>query len=200
MAAPKNHRLAHLGVPRLPLPAILAFAVLGFGGSVFLAYTSFSPGEVHYSAANPQDAPVYSARAVPFDPKAEDLGQRLASTARALTAMPAQSGAASRRGINFDASSGTSASGPTLFEEAAGELSSFAGLSSFNGTNTYLALTGLSFGIGGQATPGGFMAPDAETLTSAPVPESSTWICGAALIALVAGRGIRASWLRNRRR
>jgi hypothetical protein len=184
----------------LPLPAILAFSVLGFGGSVFLAYTSFSPGEVHYSAAAPQDAPVYSARAVPFDPKTEDLGQRLASTARALTATPSENGATSRRGTNFDGDGETSPSGPTLFEEAAGELSGFAGLAHFNGANTYLTLTGLSFGIGSQSMPGGFVAPDAETLTSAPVPETSTWICGAALVALVAGRGIRASWLRNRRR
>jgi hypothetical protein len=34
----------------------------------------------------------------------------------------------------------------------------------------------------------------------APVPEASTWLCGAALIALVGARGAHARWHRSQQR
>src|SRR3954452_18983893 len=89
MPADSEHlRTARLFVPWLPLPAILGFALFGVGGSVFLAYTSFDHGGFKHAAATSNEAPVYTARAVPFEPPREDPAQRAASIARALTATP----------------------------------------------------------------------------------------------------------------
>ncbi|HKP92514.1 MAG TPA: hypothetical protein VJS88_01360 [Chthoniobacterales bacterium] len=195
MAAPEHHRSANLAVPRLPLPAILAFAIVGLGGSVFLAFTSFSHGEAHYSVAKPQDVPVYSARAVPFERQIEDAAERAASIVRALTATPTES----QPSAASDREGGASGAAPTLLADASRDFRGFLGFSAF-GANTYLTLTATAFGISAQSSPSGFVAPDAETLVAAAVPETPTWLCGAALVALVAGRGIRASRVRSRRR
>ena len=195
---PEHLQAARLFLPKLPLSAILGLALFGVGGSVFLTYTSFSFDEAKPLVATPKDAPVYSARAVPFDPPPESPAQRAASIAQALMATPTQT--QTNRGETFDAEEISSASGPTLLAESDRELRGFTGFSSFVGANSFLALTGTSFGISAQSAPSGFVAADAETFTASAVPEASTWLCGGALLVLVAFRGAHASWHRNQRR
>jgi hypothetical protein len=195
-AAPEHNRAARFGFPQLPLAAILGFAFVGMAGSVFLAYTSFSHGEVNHSVAVSNDVPIYEARAVPFDAPREDPAQRAASIARALTATQAEV----HRGETVDAEGAAPVSPRRFFAEANRELKGFNRFSKFAGPNSFLAFTTASFGIAAQNMPSGFVAPDAETFTSAPVPEASTWMCGGALLVLVAFRGARASWHRKRRR
>ena len=194
--APEHYRAARLAIPRLPLPAILGFALFGIGGSVFLAYTSFSHAESRQVAPPSNDVPVYSARAVPFDSPHEDPAQRRASIARALTATQTQV----HRGETSEAGEAESVSQPTLLAEADRELRGFTGFSNLAAANSFLAFTGTSFGISAQNLPSGFVAPDAETATAAAVPEASTWLCGGALLVLVAVRGVHASWHRRRHR
>ena len=189
-------RAARLAIPRLPLPAILAFAVAGMGGSIFLAYSCFDHGTAQYSVATAQDIPVYSARAVPFDRSPESAVERAASIARALTATSSET----RESATLDSEDGAPVAAATSITDADRELSGFPGASELFTQNTYLTLAGSNFGISAQMVASGHAAADAETLTSAPVPEGSTWLCGAALLALVAGRGIHASRHRNRRR
>jgi hypothetical protein len=196
-AAPKRFRAASLAVPRLPLPAILGFAVAGFGGALFLAYSNFSSAETKHSLALADDAPVYTARAVPLDPRPESVFERAVSIARALTATASE---AQRSETSEDGEKVTEPSGPTLLSGANGILKGFNRFSNIGTTNSYLALTGTTFGMSAQMSPTGFVAPDAETLVSSPVPETSTWVCGAALLALVAVRGFHASWHRHQRR
>lgn len=194
--APEHYRAARLGLPHLPLAAILGFAAFGVAGSVFLAYTSFSHGTAQRSAAASHDAPVYEARAVPFDPEREDPAQRAASIARALTATQRQV----RRAENVEPEGGAPVSDRLLLTEADRELRGFQGFSNMAGSNSFLAFTGTTSGVSAQNMSAGFAAPDAETFTAAPVPEASTWMCGGALFLLVAYRGARASWHRKRRR
>lgn len=197
---PENYRAARLAIPYLPLAAILGFAFFGVGGSLFLAYSSFSYAEAKQAVVASNDAHVYSARAVPFDSPREDAAQRAGSIARALTATEMQV----RRAETPEETQGTAAlSGPALLAAANHELRGFSGFSNFAGANSFLAFAGTSFGISAQSLPSGFAAPDAEMVTSAPaapVPEASTWMCGGALLVLVAARGARASWHRNQRR
>lgn len=197
--APEHLRSARLAIPRLPLSAIFGFALFGVGGSVFLAYTTFSHGEMKKAATPSNEAPVYAARAVPFDGLRTDAGRRAASIARALTATQGDV----RRAEIADPETSAAKSGPTLLSESSAELRGFNGFpnfANFAAANSYLAIAGTSFGIAAQNTPSGFMAPDAETLTAAPVPEASTWLCGGALFVLVAARGAHARWHRKRRR
>ena len=196
MAAREHHREARLALPRLPLPAILAFAIAGMGGSIFLAYSIFPHGQAQYSVATAQDVPVYSARAVPFDRLPEDAVERARSIARALAA----TAPATHRSSAADFEGGAPVAAPVSLTEADRELSGFPGASLFFKGNTYLALAGSDIGISAQIAPAGYAAPDAETLTAAPVPEASTWLCGAALMLLVAGRGAHARWRRNQHR
>ena len=197
--APEHHRAARLGPPQLHLAAILAFAFVAMAGSVFLAYTSFSHGEVNHNAAAANDVPVYEARAVPFDAPREDPAQRAASIARALTATQAEVYRA-EAGETEGEEGAVPAPTRSLLAEANRELKGFNRFPRFAGENNFLAFTTTSFGISAQSLPAGFVAPDAETFTSAPVPEASTWLCGGALLVLVAFRGARASWHRKRRR
>jgi hypothetical protein len=194
--APEHYRAARLAIPRLPLVAILGFALFGVGGSVFLAYTSFSHAEGKPSVAASNDAPVYSARAVPFDPRREDPAQRAASITRALTATQTEV----HRAEAIEEQGAAPVSQRALFAGANRELRAFNGFSNFAGANSFLAFTGASFGISAQTLPSGFVAPDAETISAAPVPEASTWLCGGALFLLVAARGVRARLHRKRRR
>ena len=194
--APEQLRAARLAIPRLPLTAIFGFSLFGVGGSIFLAYTTFSHGEIKRAATPSNDGRIYEARAVPFDPPREDPALRSASIARALTAT--QVGV--RRAENTEPESGAATSEPALLTESNLPLRGFSRFGNFAAANSYLAMTGNSFGISAQSMPSGFMAPDAETLTSAPVPEASTWLCGGALFLLVAARGARAQWHRKRRR
>ncbi len=193
--APEQYRAARLAVPRLPLPAIIGFAVAAVGGSVFLAYTSFNHGGLKFSAAATNDVPVYSARAVPFDSPREDPAQRAALIARALTATQMQV----HRGETIEMGKAMPAPGPTLFAGADRPLRGFSRFTNFAGTNTFLTFARTSFGISSESLPSGF-APDAEMLPASPVPEASTWMCGASLLVLVAVRGIHARWHRKRRR
>jgi hypothetical protein len=193
--APEHFRAARLALPRLPLPAIFAFAMAAVGGSVFLAYTSFSHDEGKSSAAATSDEPVYSAPAVPFDLRPEDPAQRAASVARALSATQTQV----HRAATIEEQETAPVSGATLLAEANRELRGFSGFSNFAGGNSFLAFTGTSFGISASTAPS-YAAPDAETMTAAPVPEASTWMCGGALLVLVAVRGARARLHRKRRR
>jgi hypothetical protein len=194
--APEHYRAARLAIPRLPLAAILGFALLGTGGSVFLAYTSFSHAEAKPSVAASNDVPVYSARAAPFDPSQEDPAQRAASITRALTATQTEV----HRADAIEKKGAAPVSHRALFTEANRERRAFNGFSRFAGRNSFLAFTGASFGMSAQTLPSGFVAPDAETISAAPVPEASTWICGGALLFLVAARGVRAHLHRKRRR
>jgi hypothetical protein len=194
--APEHLRIARVVVPQLPLPAILGFALFGVGGSVFLACTSFSHYEMKKAAAPSTEAPVYAARAVPFDPPREDPAKRAALIARALTATQRDV----RRGDIAQPGTSGVKSEPMLLTESSRELRGFNQFGSFAAANNYLAMTATSFGMAAQNTPGSFMAADAETLTAAPVPEASTWMCGGALFLLVAARGAHARWHRKRRR
>jgi hypothetical protein len=195
-AASKQYRAARLATPWLPLPAILGFAVAGFGGALFLAYSNFSSAETKPSLPVPNEVPVYEARAVPLDPRPENIFERSISIARALTATV--SGAP--RAEASEDSEKVQPSGPTLLADANGILRGFSRFSNIGIANSYLALTGTTFGMSAQMSPSGFVAPDAETIVSSPVPEASTWLCGAALLALVAVRGVHASWHRHQRR
>lgn len=194
--APDQLRAARLAIPRLPLTAIFGFSLFGVGGSIFLAYTTFSHGELKRAATPSNDGRIYEARAVPFDPPREDPAQRAASIARALTATQVEV----QRAENAELETATANSEPVLLTESNLPLRGFNRFGNFATTNSYLAITGNSFGFSAQSMPSGFMAPDAETLTAAPVPEASTWLCGGALFVLVAARGARAQWHRKRRR
>ena len=193
---PEHLRSARLAVPRLPLFAILGFTLFSVCGSVFLAYTIFSHGGIERATTPSNEAPVYAARAVPFDARGETPAQRATAISRALTAT--QAGV--RHADSIELESSAVKSEETLLTESNRELQGFSGFKNFAAANSYLAITGASFGFGSQSTPSGFMAPDAETFTSAPVPEVSTWMCGGALFVLVAARGAHARWHRNRRR
>ena len=190
--APEHRRVALPVIPWLPLPAILGFTILGVGGSVLLTYTTFSFAEAERSATPPDKERVYEARAVPFEAPA----QRLASISRALTATQTEV----RRAETVESEASASNSQPLLLADSDRELRGFPGFGSFSGANSYLAISNTGFGISAQSAPAGFAAPDAETLVAAPVPEASTWMCGAALFVLVAARGMRAHWHRKRGR
>jgi len=194
--APEHYRAARVGIPRLPLPAILAFTILGIGGSIFLTYTSYNHGLAKPSVAPSTDARVYEARAVPFDSLREDPAHRASSIARALAAAQAEL----RRAVSAEGDRQPALSQPILLADSDRQLKGFDSFAEFSGNNNYLKFTGMSFGFAGQTMPSGFFAPDAETLTSSPVPEASTWLCGAALFVLVGARSVRARLVRNRRR
>jgi hypothetical protein len=194
--APEHLRTARLAVPRLPLPAILGFALFGIGGSLFLAYTTFSHGVTKQSEMPSTDGRVYEARAVPFESPREDAAQRADSIARALTVVQTKVQSAE----TMEGEIAPANTEPMLLADSHRELRGFNRFANFAGSNNYLAVTGTTFGIGPLNTPSGFMAADAETLTSSVVPEPSTWMCGGALFMLVAARGARARWHRKRRR
>jgi hypothetical protein len=194
--APEHSLSGGSTLPWLPLPAILGFTLLGVGGSVLLTYTTFSFIKAERSAPRANNAQVYEARAVPFDLLRENPAQRGAAIARALTAAETKV----RRAETVESDGSATRSQPTLLADASRELRGFPDFGNFSGANTYLAISNTSFGISAQNAPAGFAAPDAETLVAAPVPEASTWMCGAALFVLVAARGMRAHWHRKRER
>jgi hypothetical protein len=194
--APELYRAARLAIPRLPLAAIIGFALFGVSGSVFLVYTSFSHAEPKPTVAPSNDVPVYAARGVPFDAPREDPAQRAASITRALTATQTDV----HRAEAIEEKGAAPVSNRALFADANRERRAFNGFSKFAGRNSFLTFTGASFGMSAQTLPSGFVAPDAETISAAPVPEASTWICGGALLFLVAVRGVHARRHRNQRR
>jgi hypothetical protein len=179
------------------LPAILGFAVAGFGGALFLAHSNFSSAETKHSISSVDDAPVYTARAVPLDPRPENVFERAVSIAQTLTATVSE---APQSETSEESEKVAEPSGPTLLADANRGLKGFNRFSKFSIANNYLTLTGATFGMSAQMSSAGFIAPDAETMVSSPVPEASTWLCGAALLALVAVRGVHASWHRHQKR
>jgi hypothetical protein len=197
-AAPESVRNSRSVLPWLPLPAILVFALFGMGGSVFLAYTTFSRGDVKPVATAWNDRWVYEARAVPFDPLPEIPAQRATAISRVLTAAQNQS-----RGVDDFAEPEEHAeiSGPALLSDSEQQLRGFNRFGNFSAASNYFAVNNTNFGIAAQSAPAGVMPPDAETAASAAVvPEASTWMCGAALFVLVGARSLRAQLLRKRRR
>ena len=196
--APEHYRAARLDLPRLPLPAILAFAVTGFGGALFLAYTTFSTPETKHSFAAASAAPAHEARAVPLDSKPEEAASRAAAVARAIIATRSEAHRPERSQAEREAEG--ESSGPTLLSSANRDLRGFSRFAYSGEANSYLAITSAALGMSSQMAESGFFAPDAETIVSAPVPEASTWLCGVALLALVVARGLHASWHRHQRR
>ena len=193
--APKHRHVTVPAIPSLPLPAILAFAVVGFGGALFLAYSSFSTTEgPQFATAEQDQVPVYSARAVPLDVPSDDVVRRTLSVAQSITATRTDS-----RKIDKDEVE-TSSTAPLLASIESGGVRGFSNFSKFSGSNVYLPLAATTFGVSAQTNAPGFVAPDAETDTVSPVPEASTWLCGAALIALVGARGAHARWHRSQQR
>lgn len=197
--APKHYRAARLAIPRLPLLAIFGFAFFGVGGSVFLSFTTFSHSDAKHFAAASNDVPVYEARAVPFDAVRKDTAPQPASVAQALTTTPAEVPHTSQSNRD-NPDRAEKSSEPTLFADSNRPLRGFPGFSDFSASGIYVAAGGISSGMSAQEAPSGFFAPDAETMTSAPVPEASTWLCGGVLFLLVAARGARAHLHRKRRR
>ncbi len=189
--APEHSRSGGSTLPWLPLPAILGFTLLGVGGSVLITYSTFSFAEAERPAPPSGHERVYEARAVAF----ENPAQRVASIARALTATQSEV----RRAETVESERPERNSQPTLLADSTRELRGFPGFGNFSSANSYLAISNTSFGMSAQSAPAG-PAPDAETLVTAPVPEASTWMCGAALFVLVAARGMRAHWHRKRER
>jgi len=192
--APRNNSVPGSALPWLPLPAILGFSLLGLGGSIALVYTTFSYAEAPRLAAAVANAKVYEGRAVPFDSPRENPAQR-AAISRALSATQVEV----RRAEVVDPAH-PEISQPLLLADSDRELQGFRGFGNSVGANNYLTVSGTSFGISAQSAPSGFLAADAETFSAAPVPEASTWMCGAALLVLVGARGVRARLHRKRTR
>ena len=197
-AAPERYRAARLApLPRLPLPAIFGFSVAGFGGALFLAYSTFNASETTHSLASAaKPVTVFEARAVPLDPKPEDVAARATAIARTLTAIPNESERSEQTGANSEVEQPET----TVLPGASGELKGFRRFAHSGGANSYLAITGTTFGMSAHMAPSGISAMDAENIVATPVPEASTWLCGAALLALVVARGLHASWHRHQRR
>src|SRR5688500_2402420 len=168
--APAHYRAARLVLPRLPLPAILGFAVTGFGGALFLAYSTFSTPETGHSLVSASAAPVYEARAVPLDSKPEEAAARAASIARAIVATRSEAQRPERAEAGPEGNAESSQ--PILLADASGELRGFSRFAHFGVANSYLTLTGASFGMSAQMAPSGFFAPDAESIISATVLEA----------------------------
>ena len=196
--APEHYRAARIDLPRLPLPAILAFAVTGFGGALFLAYTSFSTPQTTHSFAAASAAPAHEARAFPVDSRPEEAALRAVAVARAIIATRSEAYRSERSQAERELE-GESAE-PALMSATNGELRGFSRFAYSGHANSYLAVTGATVGMSAQMAETGFYAPDAETIVSAPVPEASTWLCGVGLLALVVARGLHASWHRHQRR
>src|SRR3954471_2346445 len=179
-AAPKHHRAAPIAVPRLPLSAIIFFAVTGLGGSLFLTYTSsFSSGAdaPQTTAAVSGNAPVYSVRAVPFDPMAPTVADRAIASAQTA----AKTEAESARQEADEPGGDPAGSEPLLFADADHHLKGSNRFSSFGAANNQLTITGTTFGMLASTAPS-YIAPDADSI-SAPVPESSTgWYAAVVLV------------------
>jgi hypothetical protein len=74
-------RYTRTSIPRIPLPAIFRFAIIGFGGALFLFYSFFGTGDAIQFAHPDSDLPVYATRALPRDsqsasPADQRSGQR----------------------------------------------------------------------------------------------------------------------------
>jgi hypothetical protein len=178
------------------LPAIFGFSVAGFGGALFLAHSTFTTAETAHSLATSKPVVVFEARAVPLDSKPEDVAARATAVVRALTAIPAES----QRPETNAADPELEKSDSTFLPTTNGELRGFSRFAYSGSANNYLTLSGITFGMSAHMAPSGISATDAAIIVSTPVPEASTWLCGAALLALVVARGLHATWHRHQRR
>src|ERR1700716_3609352 len=104
-------RFADIAVPRLPLSAIFGFAIVGFGGALFLAYSRFSSADAIMSERSPDEVPVYSARAVPLDPAHERIAAESVPGLRPTVMAQAteMETARAQRAARFETTDGTSA-------------------------------------------------------------------------------------------
>jgi hypothetical protein len=197
-------RFAEMAVPRLPLSAILGFAIVGFGGALFLAYSRFSSADAITSGRVPDEVPVYSARAVPLDPEPARIAEEPVARLRAAATTQATEAQTVRTQKTELLQTVAGASSESLF--ASSERGDLKGLNNFapdfSMPNVYLSMARANpaIGITAQTNSPGDMAPDAATETVSVVPESSTWLCGAGLIALVGARFIRSRLRRARSR
>jgi hypothetical protein len=177
-------------VPVIPLPAVISFAVVGFGGALFLSHSFFPASAGPSTSHSAPDVPVYSARAVPRDPEKAPVPEQSAAVAEQRAAPQAD-------GEQTAIAKSTS---PGWVESASTRqgFTGFDGFSNSNRPNTFLALAGAPMGVGvsAESNSAGHSAPDAVSLSS--VPEPSTWLAGAMLVALVGGRWFRSKWRRPR--
>jgi len=79
-------RYARISMPRIPLPAIFSFAIIGFGGALFLSYSSFDTAGAIQLARPNSGVPVYSAKAVPRDSQSAGLAHQRSGQRGRLTA------------------------------------------------------------------------------------------------------------------
>jgi hypothetical protein len=79
-------RYGRVSMPRFPLPAIFSFAIIGFGGALFLSYSSFDTGDAIQFARQNSDVPVCSARAVPRDSQSAGFADQRSGQGGRLTA------------------------------------------------------------------------------------------------------------------
>jgi hypothetical protein len=198
-----RERFADLGVLRLPLSAIFGFAIVGFGGALFLAYSRFSSADSMTSARSPNEVPVYSARAVPLDPEHERTAA--GSVAGLRPPAPAQTIPAeterTQRAEHTQMVEPESASDALFASSARGELKGFNNFArDLSAPNIYLAVAGSNLTSEFSAQTNAPMAPDAAVDTMSVLPETSAWVCGAGLIALVGARLVRSRWRRSRSR
>ena len=148
-------RFARTSVSRTPLPAIFRFAIIGFGGALFLFYSFFGPGDAIQFAHPKSDLPTYAPRALLRDSQ---------------NAGPANQRADQKGGVTVPNDAGTekvhSTQSNALFSPSArGQLR------------------------GVDAFP--------ESRSPNPNPDPSTWVFGAALVALVGARSVHARWRRS---
>ena len=193
-ANPSVRPIAKVLVATVPLPAILGFAAVGLGGALFLSYSFFPSGPASTSSARSvNEVPVYSARAVPRD--AENTAEVPAQIA--LTAKKREV-TAQTESNPVEATETSSPSRSLIASSTETGFEGFDGFANSRSPNSFLALGGVPMGVGISAeSSSGHSAPDAVSLSS--VPEPSTWLAGAALGALVAGRWLRSRWRRSQR-
>ena len=146
---------ARTSIPRIPLPAIFRFAIIGFGGALFLFYSFFGAGDAIQFAHPKSDLPAYATRALPRDSQSAGPADQRSGQRRRLTA----SDDAGTEKVHSTQSS-------ALFSPSArGQL---RGVDAFPESNSHDSY-----------------------------PDPSTWVFGAALVALVGARCVHARWRRS---
>jgi len=177
------------------LPAIFSFALVGFGGALFLSYSFFPSGAATTSSARSvNEVPVYSARAVPRDAEnTAEVPAQFTLTGKKRAVM------AQTESNPVETTEPSSSSRSLIASSTKTGLEGFDGFANSRSPNSFLALSGgpMGVGISAESSSSVHSAPDAVSLSS--VPEPSTWLAGAALGALVGGRWLRSRWRRSKR-
>jgi hypothetical protein len=179
-------------VPIIPLPVVLVFAAVSFGGALFLSYSFYPSGEAATtSGRSMNDVPVYSAPAVPPEQDRAALPAEIVS-------------ATNRDGVVQTESERVDPAQPVRshFEISSSskrdEFKGFEGFANSHALENHFAWASAPLAtISTQSNFAGLTAPDAESFSS--VPEASTWIAGAVLVGLVGARWLRARWRRSQR-